>query len=67
MADGLPLGGGEIAEGRQIAAVLGAHGLQLLQSLVDFRTLHKKNPFSSSGKAPIYFIVLIDLLSLMAL
>ena len=36
----LPLLRGEVAEGRQIAAVFLAHGLQLTKSLVDFGTFH---------------------------
>ena len=40
VADVLPLLRGEVAEGRQIAVVLLAHGFQFLQGLVDLRTLH---------------------------
>ena len=43
MAFRFPFLRGEIAEGGQIATVLFTHGLQLLQSLVDFGTLHKRN------------------------
>ena len=45
-ADILPFVGGKMAEGRQIAMVLFAHGFQLTQSLVDFRTLHSLFSFT---------------------
>ena len=46
VTDGLPLLGGKVAEGGQVAAVLFTHGFQFAQGAVNFGTLHKKSSLS---------------------
>ena len=42
---GFPLFRGKMAEGRQIAMIFLAHGFQLAQSLINFRTFHLQLSF----------------------